>query len=306
MLENSLGRSPTPDQRGTQDLAGTTAGSLPLSAPGKGSRGKRQVRKPSVTVHHFPAYISNWRDSETRMRLNAAERGVFWELIFYCYKEGSLPADETTLCKIADVPELVFSETWPNVRKSFQFKGGRWHNRKVDEVLPGIERKYEQKRKAGEASAQRKKNVRSTDVEQPLDACSTIEQALTQARELTPTLAPAQPSGEADPVALFLELFDAYPEHRRDKSHLTQSAFVQIMAPLHDEDRPILHAKILDGIRRAKASDDWKRNNGQYVPRLQKFLEEMHWTREYRSAVPEESLADRAMRLRDERERAGV
>lgn len=81
---------------------------------------------------------------------------------------------------------------------------------------------------------------------------------------------------------LFAEVFNAYPEHRRDDSYLTQTAWAAIMGPLHPEDRPGLHAKILDGLERAKVSEDWTRGDGQYVPNLRKFLEERQWTRTWR------------------------
>lgn len=154
------------------------------------------MRKPRVTVHHFPVYISNWRDSETRMRLSASERGVFWELIFFCYKEGSLPDDVPLLARICDLPIDVFEAAWPNVSKSFFLKAGRWHNRKVDEELPEIERRYEQKRKAGEASAQRRRSERSTDVEQPLNersnGRSTSGGTITREREVAEAVSQAE------------------------------------------------------------------------------------------------------------------
>ena len=265
------------------------------------------MRKPRVTVHHFPVYISNWRDSETRMRLNASERGVFWELIFFCYKEGSLPDDIPLLARICDVPMDVFEQAWPNVSKSFALKAGRWHNRKVDEELPEIERRYEQKRKAGEASAERRRNGRSTDVEQAFNGRSngrstgrgTITRELEQALEQEQAQA-VSPALGVD--ALFDAIHDAYPEHRRDKSHLAQSAFVEIMAPLPDEDRVSMLSKILDGIERGRRSADWSRENGQFVPSLKNFLRDRLWTREYREAQREETQAERCMRLIREQE----
>lgn len=244
------------------------------------------MRKPRVTVHHFPVYISNWRDSETRMRLSASERGVFWELIFFCYKEGSLPDDVPLLARICDLPIDVFEAAWPNVSKSFFLKAGRWHNRKVDEELPEIERRYEQKRKAGEASAQRRRIERSTDVEQPFsersNGRSTGGGTITRELEQEQALAQARAVSQASPCDdLFAEVFDAYPEHRRDDSYLTQTAWAAIMGPLHPDDRPGLHAKILDGLERAKGSDDWTRDGGRFVPKLQRFLEERQWTRSW-------------------------
>jgi uncharacterized protein YdaU (DUF1376 family) len=79
-------------------------------------------RKPSFSLHYFPLYVSDWRDSTTRMRLNSAERGLFWELTFYCYKEGSLPNDMDLLAKISDMPPAEFRKCWPKVSESCELK----------------------------------------------------------------------------------------------------------------------------------------------------------------------------------------
>ncbi len=239
------------------------------------------MRKPRVTVHHFPVYISNWRDSRTRMRLNAAERGIFWELIFYCYKEGSVPDDPILLARICDVPVDDFNSAWPNVSKSFQLKGGEWHNRKVDEELPAIERRYEQKREAGLASAQRKLNGRSTDVQHPLNIrlseSPTIEEAVAVTRE--EAVVKTKPAKTPDVGRMSREFLATYPAKMARSPGLVTHWYVANVGVCVDPEK--LHTEILAGLIRAIASEEWGKADGKYICAAMKFLEGERWREEW-------------------------
>lgn len=260
-----------------RDLDGTTAGSLPLSAPVE-SRGKRQVRKPSFTVHQFPFYISAWRDSDTRMRLNAAERDIFLELMFYAYKEGSLPTEPRALARIADVSVDEFEKAWPEVSKSFFTKGGRLHNKRVDKELPGMERRYEQKRKAGQKSAEQRRNGRSTDAQRALNVSRTVEQLkIEQEQEVKKEQEQRRPIDD-----LCREFIEAYPKQGRKKEGLVEHWYAANVGTCIYPAK--LHAEIMTGLARAIVSEEWTKVDGKFLCGMLNFLEGKRWREEWPEA----------------------
>ena len=118
-------------------------------------------------IHSYPWYISDWRSSETRIKLSPAERCLYRELLDYCWMEGDMPTDEKLLSSIAAIETRDFQKSWPKVKGLFFEEGGRLHHRKVDERRPELVRWHEQKRVAGKASVEAKRqrtlNGRSTD-----------------------------------------------------------------------------------------------------------------------------------------------
>lgn len=116
-------------------------------------------------IQSYPWYIADWRESETRISLSLAERGLYRELLDYCYLEGSLPKDQTRLSRLAGCSPKEFSQSWGPVSKLFDEDGDRLTHRKVNEVKAKVLKYHEQKKHAGAASGrsrrERSLNVRS-------------------------------------------------------------------------------------------------------------------------------------------------
>lgn len=129
-----------------------------------GRRGKPLFEREPV-IHSYPWYIADWRNSETRLNLSLEERGLYRELLDFCYVERSLPADERKLARVALCSDEEFLRSWPNVRKLFNEVNGRYTNAKVSEVLGRLDGYHEQKRLAGVASGERRRNARSFSVD---------------------------------------------------------------------------------------------------------------------------------------------
>ena len=123
------------------------------------------AEKPTFAVHSYPWYISDWVSSETRIEFTMEQRGLYRELLDYCYREGSLPADPRKLAIIAGCGAGEFERAWPAVEGKFTRTGDRFVHRKVDEVLTSLEAWHDQRRKAGKASGLR----RRTTAAQPLN-----------------------------------------------------------------------------------------------------------------------------------------
>ncbi len=128
-------------------------------------------------IQSYPWYIADWRNSETRLGLSLAARGLYRELLDYCYMEGSLPANREQLVSIAGADGKQTRYCLDAVLKLFVLKEGtngpRYHHIKVDEVRSKLLLYHEQKAHAGVKSGQSRRerafNERSgenrTDVE---------------------------------------------------------------------------------------------------------------------------------------------
>jgi len=55
--------------------------------------------------------------------MTLAERGLFRDLLDYCYANGSIPADEVILSRIAACSNDEFSQAWPRVKTFFTASG---------------------------------------------------------------------------------------------------------------------------------------------------------------------------------------
>jgi uncharacterized protein YdaU (DUF1376 family) len=123
----------------------------------------------------YPWYVSDWRNSETRLRLSLEARAVYRELLDYIYfnSQASLPTDPQQLRKIAECSQEQFDRNWAEIARLFYEEGGRLRNRKADSVVLRLDDYSAQRRAAGKASAkarnQRLFNERSTSVQHMFD-----------------------------------------------------------------------------------------------------------------------------------------
>lgn len=134
-------------------IAAPSGGSPPPGGPQ--IRGER-MDKPTIVVHAYPVYVDDWRGSETRMETNLEQRMLLWELIFYCFKEGSLPTDEAKLRKIADCSEAEWKRCWPRVRHKFEERSGRLHHPRVDAEMARITENREKAVASGKTGARKR------------------------------------------------------------------------------------------------------------------------------------------------------
>ena len=306
IMDTGLGRSPAPDQRGTQETSGDHSGEA-LSP--RTSRPIRQVKMKELVVHAYQWFISDWTHSEKAASMSLQERGLYRELLDLCYAQGSVSSDESTLIKLTRSERAEFLKAWPKVKQCFYLgDDNRYRNARVDAELSEMREHRKKKSDAGKKGNDARWNKSDSDPLGIADASQGDSKHIAPHPHPLPHPQPhphphpPPPESRYDMAGIFLAIHDAYPEHRRDKSHLAQSAFVELMAPLPDEDRVSLLSKILDGIERGRRSADWSRENGQFVPSLKNFLRDRLWTREYREAQREETQAERCMRLIREQE----
>ena len=114
-------------------------------------------------LHSYPWYISDWRESETRIALTISERGLYRELLDHCYSEGSLPNDERTLAMIAAVAPVEFRKSWRRVSSLFEEHSGRLYHWKVTEIRNGLLRWHRGRAEAGKRGGLAKARTKQLD-----------------------------------------------------------------------------------------------------------------------------------------------
>lgn len=112
------------------------------------------MAKPDIFWYRWD--VEQWRSSETNLRLTSAGRGIYRELIDYCWMHGSIPAEVPTLTTISKATQREFSAVWPIINGCFTEVEGRLHHWKVDAERPSLVARIKQAREAGASGGRSK------------------------------------------------------------------------------------------------------------------------------------------------------
>lgn len=107
--------------------------------------------------------------------LTTIEHGAYFLLITSYWMRGEpLPDDDRKLSKLTKLTTEEWSDMRVELAEFFDVSDGLWRHKRIDADLARVKDKVEQARNAGKASAERRANARSTDVEQTFNERSTI------------------------------------------------------------------------------------------------------------------------------------
>lgn len=108
----------------------------------------------SETIHSYPWYPADWRGSEVVATMTIEERGLYRELLDFCWEIGDLPESQDSLRKLARAEKSEWKRCWPKIEQLFPIgPDGRRHNPKVDERRGELTRWHEGRREAGKRGA---------------------------------------------------------------------------------------------------------------------------------------------------------
>lgn len=68
---------------------------------------------------YFEFRLLAWATSETRVRLDATGRGIYLELLFQCYAQGSFPDDPEYIKNKCACTQEQYEKWWPFIRRKF-------------------------------------------------------------------------------------------------------------------------------------------------------------------------------------------
>lgn len=150
----------------------------------------------------YPWYINDWLGSATRAAMSAEERGIYRDLLDSCWRDGSLPCDESVLQRIAAVTDKEWRRSWPAVKGKFEERDGRLWNPKVDAKRPSVIQSKEDRRAGGRirsVGAQRV-NGKFAPARQPADFPAASQQCHQQDSSRMSSLAGESAPAENQPT----------------------------------------------------------------------------------------------------------
>ena len=212
--------------------------------------------------HHIGDFIkatSQLTDSQTVGYLR-----LLW---MYYDAEKPLPNDIDVLAMQIG---LSTENTHLLLRAFFKFENDAWTHTRCDKEISEYHEHIIKKSNAGKASAERRKNNSSTDVQQVFNGCSTDEQLTVNQEPITnnhkPTNTPKPPKG-AD--GRFDKFWAAYPK-KVGKFDAKKS---------FDKRKPDdqLLEVMLAAIRVQSNSDAWRKDGGQFIPNPSTWLNQGRW-----------------------------
>jgi uncharacterized protein YdaU (DUF1376 family) len=112
----------------------------------------------------MPLYVADYL-SDTQ-HLTAAEHGAYLLLIMQYWIKGSLPDNDVRLARMVRMSEAEWTETRPTIEAFFQ---PGWRHKRIDEERAEAERLTTAGRRAGKASADRRKPTNDLATERPTE-----------------------------------------------------------------------------------------------------------------------------------------
>ena len=212
-------------------------------------------------------------------------------MLDWCYlHEKPLPVDPEEISRL--VRMRTHSESIAIVLREFFVNGNEgWFSERVNKEIQHFRDKIEKASKAGKASAQQRFNGRSTDVQptnnhkpitnnhKPITnnhKPSNTEEVLAERyQDASHSLASGKPVGNEN----FETFWKAYP--KKSGKDLARTAFVK--RKVNNE----LLETMLKAIAQQKNTDQWKKDNGQFIPMPSTWLNQGRWQDEITTIVPD-------------------
>lgn len=262
-------------------------------------------------LHSYPWYIKDWLLSEARLTMTLSQRGLYRDLLDHFFEQGSLPANEAALFRMAACDLREFRSAWPVVRTKFEERDGRLYNGKAEEVLASkVARQVKNAMAGSSGGLARAKNADSkmqANAKQVLSEClanvkqtSSNGSSKTQASDVAHGRARSpSPTTSNPPTPLLLEsnatadtvreIFERIlARHKSNYRHTMKIQMIQqcwVDAIGKRPDDPVAMAMLIDKAHSSACStDNWQ---GKYREALDKWLDRSGYMDQYPDPVDE-------------------
>lgn len=258
----------------------------------------------------FNLHIGDWWKST--VHLSDAERGIYLSLLLRYYDtEQPLPADRAAVYRLAcarNADAMLAVDSI--IDEFFVLQDDGWHNKRADEEIAEYRAKSEKAKRSAEVrwnngrttTAQRTVCDGNANAQRTHSEGNANHEPRTTNQDKTPVApkgARRAPSAKVlDPLVLSLfeqDFWPAYP--RKEAKPKALEAFAKALPKAADGCREILH-----GLERAKRSDQWLRNGGQYIPHASTWLNQERWRDEHPQAAPQRATPHTGLRTGDNRQ----
>lgn len=235
------------------------------------------MAKPS-TLEDLTFYdwsVSRWVTSDAHDELDALGRGIYREMLDYCYVQGSVSADPVVLSRRCACTRQELIERWETIERYFyRSEDGKLRNRHADAFRSEYTDFIEVRRANGRRGGRPKKPIENQPLsENKPSGLSPLNQPQNQPGKLRREDKRKKEEEETTQhdgavAAAFDGWFDFYPKAvRRDAA---RGAWFQLMESGDISLKTI--SDVIAGTERWKNSKEWAKEDGEYIPEPKTFL----------------------------------
>jgi uncharacterized protein YdaU (DUF1376 family) len=216
---------------------------------------------------YFPFFVNNWLGSARIAVMTPAEEGAYLRLLCYAWQDDkcSLPSDDASLAMLSRLGEAWNNGSGVKIKACFEEHDGRLYNEKLLELRHEADSLREKKRQGGvKGMLSRYGNKDITHLQDSYNPTPTPTPTPTDTPRATPT-----PRIKEDIyTSEFIQFWEAYPRKSGKKAAFT--------AWQKAKDKPDMDA-ILKAIESQKRSEQWQKDNGQFIPMPATWLNQGRW-----------------------------
>jgi uncharacterized protein YdaU (DUF1376 family) len=240
----------------------------------------------------MPFYGREFYDDENVLVMDLQQQGAYMKLLWKCWSEGSIPADQEKIAAIIRVSPAKLPPIWAKLEPCFiQATDGRLVNRKVEEIREKRNTWLNKCSTSGKIGAEIKKQKRGTlkgtlepPCKEPLADPSGAIQGIasdTQAFQFPVSSFPLPPIPPAaktlEPTDPLWQAWDRFIERYPNRIEVDHAAQIWLsmidLGLVTDAMIPDIEA----GLTRWVESDQWMRDDGRYIPSPVKWLRDKRW-----------------------------
>jgi uncharacterized protein YdaU (DUF1376 family) len=156
-----------------------------------------------AALPYMPLYVADYLADTAHLSTEA--HGAYLLLIMNYWQRGeALPSEDRKLARIARMTDGEWAGVKEDLFEFFTQENDFWVHGRIEAELAKVREKSEKASSAGKASAQRRSNERSTDVQRTFNHTDTDTDTDTEKKETTRAVRADNPSG-------FIEFWAQYP-----------------------------------------------------------------------------------------------
>ena len=80
----------------------------------------------------FQFYVRDWLGNANVRAMTPEARGVYMDLLCYCWQEGHISSDVPTLSRLSGLPLARFRRVWAEIAPRFQLNGNGYRHARLD------------------------------------------------------------------------------------------------------------------------------------------------------------------------------
>lgn len=239
--------------------------------PADGGREQMPTSK-RTTSPAFQFYPEAWLSSSKVRRMSYTERGMYADLLAYCWLDNGLPTDIKLIASMLGVPLRRFQKIWSNgaLRECFSERAGRLHNARLDRERNKQAEFRRRQSDNGARGGRPRKNPLETQTKPTGFEIETQTKARALEIEIRDRDRDQDPVLEERNDIAFIAFQNAYPPSRRKGGYLTANLFFEAVNTGRTKVDDIMAA-----LANHKASEQW--SDPKLIPGMDVWLREERW-----------------------------